>query len=102
MWTSLLWAYFVSAMALSTPRRPRAGPQQAALPLIADLQGVVHERARLPHLPRRLGLEQAQQGLVVDDLLHEDGLRTASRPVGRLEDGLDVEQTGPVAARALQ
>src|SRR3954468_1000646 len=101
MWTSPLFAYFVSATTPSIPGRPGARPEQPALPLVAHLQGVVHERARLPHLLGGLGLEQAQQSLVVDHLLHEDRLGPATGAVRGLEHGLDVEQPGPVATRAL-
>src|SRR4051794_19974778 len=56
----------------SEQRRPSRGAQQAALPLVSHLQCVVHEGARLLHGRGRLGLEQAQQRLVIEHLLEQD------------------------------
>src|SRR6478752_4065372 len=52
--------------------RPGRRAQQPALPVVAQLEGVVHERPRLPHLLRRLVLEQAQQTFVADDFLKQN------------------------------
>src|SRR5262245_31471148 len=78
---------------------PGRSAQQTALPLVAHLKGVVHERARLLHRARGLGLEQTQQPFVADHLLHQDGLGSPTRPDRGLEARFDAQQRRPFEHR---
>src|SRR5207245_4589562 len=74
----LTWPPAVSA-GLSPPRRPRARPEQPALPAVADVEGVVHPGAWRPVLGRHLPGEEPEEPPRVDDLLHHDQLAPGSR-----------------------
>src|SRR5581483_12240019 len=83
----------------SEQRTPGGRAQQAALPLVAHLQRVVHERARLLQLGTGLGFEQPEQRVVVDHLLEEDRLGTAARTVRGLEARFDAQELRPLEER---
>src|SRR5262249_13718742 len=73
-------------------RTPRGRAEEAALPLVADREGIVHERARLLQRGRRLRFEEPEQRGVVEHLLEQDRLGTTAATERHLETRLDAQQ----------
>ncbi len=63
--------------AVGGERGPCRGAEQLALPLVPQFEGIVHPRARRPHLGRDLAGEQAEQAVGIEDALHQRRPRVA-------------------------
>ena len=75
------------------------GAEQLALPPVAQLERIVHPRARGPHLGRDVAGEQAEQTVGIEDALHERDLALAVRTERGLEAGFDLGGTAVLPSR---
>src|SRR5687767_12040362 len=88
--------------ARSVERRPHRRAEEAALPLVAQLEGVVHPAARDTVLGADLAAEQRDQALGPAHPLPQDDLAVAARAERGAERGDELQQAAARCGRSLQ
>src|SRR5262245_41433500 len=88
---SMARVYVTPLLAVSEQRRPARGAEQAALPLVAQRQRVVHPGAGFRELGRHLARQQPEHEARVHDLLPEHDLAPPTAPEHGAEAALDLE-----------